>query len=150
MEGIFKKVLFPGVLSVILVLPFGFISEQFLSYRPQVFTLWGHARLVFYWYMTPGFLVGGALGAWVSRYLGGDLRERLASGGFLALAGLGACILPLPLAFAIDPHVSSRTFSETLTGHIFSQAVVPSIPLLLGSSPFLFSSSERPDGAVAA
>ena len=138
MSSLFRKMLLPGVLMVLIVQAFA-IPLGYLGFRPHAYLFWHYAAFVSYWFLMPGFLVAAAMGAWYSRHQGGDFRDRLVAGTFYAIASLFACVLPLPLAFVVDPHVAWSTRFEAVTGYILSQVVVPGIPMLLGTLPFLFS-----------
>ncbi len=142
---LFSTVLFPGVVMTAVVVPYAFVFENLLGFRPQAHLFWNHAAFVYYWYMMPGFFVGAALATWYSRRRGANVPERLMAGCFLALASFAAVVLPTPLALAIDPHVPWLHRFETLTGYLLSQVIVPGIPMLLGALPFLLSGEKQID-----
>lgn len=145
MRRVYTTVFVPGILMTAVVVPYAITLENYLGFRPHAYMFWRHAAFVYYWYMMPGFFVASALGTWYSRRRGGNVWERLAAGMFFALASLAAIVLPTPLALAIDPHVAWATRFEAFAGYMLSQVIVPGIPMLLGSLPFLFSREKEID-----
>ncbi len=138
MNKIFTRVLIPGILSTAVVVPFAILFEGFLGFRPHAYLFWHRAAFVYYAYLMPAFCLGSLLAAWCSHRNGGNVRERLVSGMFYAIASFLAIVLPLPLALVIDRNIPWQPKLETLAGYLLSQVIVPGIPMLLGTLPFLF------------
>lgn len=142
MEDSFSKVLLPGVVSAFGVGVYSIIFEQYLGFHPQATFFWGQAAFVFYWYMVPAFLMGGMIGAGYSRFKGGSLRQRLNAGLFLVIVNLCIFMLPFPIALFHGGSVETSLKFQALAGYMLSQVIVPAIPMLIGTLPFILNSKD--------
>ncbi len=150
MRDSFRKVLLPGVVSAAAVGTYAFIFEQLLHYRAHATFIAPNIAFVSYWYMWPAFLLGGIIGAWYSRFNGGTIRQRLNAGLFLAVVNFCAFVLPFPIAMIIDHRVPAINMAQAMAGYALSQVLVPGIPMLIGTLPFLRKTSQPPQDLAAA
>ncbi len=144
MSSLTSKVLLPGFVATCFVVPLGLFFERVLGCQPYVYLMWHHVRFAYYWHMMPLFFLGSIIGAWCSRYRGGNLIERFSAGMFFAIAGIIAYLVPLPFALAMDWREAWSPRLETVLGYMLSQVVVPGVPMLLGTLPFLLSDKFTP------
>lgn len=138
----FSKVLLPGVVSTFAVGVYSIIFEQYLGFHAQAGFFWGQAAFVSYWYMVPAFLMGGMIGAGYSRFKGGSVRQRLNAGLFMAILSLCIIIVPFLIALFHEGNVEMSLKFQALAGYLLSQVIVPGIPMLIGTMPFLGKSKD--------
>ena len=143
MKDFFHRVLLPGVLTATVVGIYGQELEQHLQVRPHIYSFWHSGVFAFYGYMMPAFALGGALGAWYSRHLGGTVRQRALSGTFPAIINFCLFVVPFPFTLAIDRGVGFLTKLQALSGYTLSQVLVPGLAMLLGTLPFLIAPERR-------
>jgi hypothetical protein len=128
----------------------GIALEQGLQFHPKAYFIFDHAAFIWYWYMMPVFFMGGLLGAWLSRLRGGSKRQRLNAGLFLVVVSFCAFVLPFVLSLFIDRHVPFTMKFQAMLGYCLSQVIVPSIPMVLGTVPFLRDEPEFRESTASA
>jgi hypothetical protein len=113
---------------------------QWSGMRPRLLWL-GHMCMTFYWPWIAALPIFGALGAYLSRRVGGDLRTRLLAGllPVLWLGLLGIVTMPLELAHQGLTLFSFGYFVLAMTNWV----VIPGLALLAGTLPFLHFPGQR-------
>jgi hypothetical protein len=81
--------------------------------------------------------VVGAVAAYWSRRAGGTVLHQLIAALAPAIALLGLFLLILPWAMIVDKNVSHHTLLSGLLVLTVSWVLLPSVPLLIGTAPFL-------------
>jgi hypothetical protein len=89
-----------------------------------------------------GQIAFGALGAFLSRRVGGNHLARIVAGTFPAIVMLASCVIVIPASALMEHNDFIFHNPGRLWWGAFLWAVVPAFTLLLGVAPFLRESQE--------
>src|SRR5580698_7682721 len=92
----------------------------------RVYTVWSVAQIAF-----------GALGAFLSRRVGGSRMARVVAATFPAIVMLATCAIVIPVSALMQHNDFIFHNPGRLWWGAFLWAVVPAVTLLLGATPFL-------------
>jgi len=84
-----------------------------------------------------GQIAFGALGAFLSRRVGGNRIARIVAGTFPAIVMLASCVIVIPVSALMQHNDFIFHNPGRLWWGAFLWAVVPAVTLLLGAAPFL-------------
>ncbi len=115
-------------------------------------TLGGHVR--FPWLNNPAMMfflpwtlalpIIGALGALISRWLGGRPRESLLAGLFPSATMCAVFILVAPGALLINVHVPKTLLLSGIVGGMLAWVIIPGAALLVGALPVAMARRHEP------
>lgn len=91
----------------------------------------------FYFLWLLAQVVCGALGAFLSRSMGGTRASRIAAGAFPAIAMFLLCGLVIPISAVFEHNVFVFRHPSGIALGILLWAAAPGVALLVGASPFL-------------
>jgi hypothetical protein len=90
-----------------------------------------------------GQIAFGALGAFLSRRVGGSRIARIVAGTFPAIVMLASCVIVIPVSALMEHNNFIFHNPGRLWWGAFLWAVVPAITLLIGAAPFLQAPSKH-------
>jgi hypothetical protein len=90
-----------------------------------------------------GQIAFGALGAFLSRRVGGSRMARVVAGTFPAIVMLASCVIVIPVSALMQHNDFIFHNPGRLWWGAFLWAVAPAVTLLLGAAPFLQEPSKR-------
>jgi hypothetical protein len=90
-----------------------------------------------------GQIACGALGAFLSRRVGGTRMARMVAGTFPAIVMLASCVIVIPVSALMQHNDFIFHNPGRLWWGAFLWAVVPAVTLLLGAAPFLEEPSKQ-------
>jgi hypothetical protein len=90
-----------------------------------------------------GQIAFGALGAFLSRRVGGSRMARMVAAAFPAIVMLASCVIVIPASALMEHNDFIFHNPGRLWWGAFLWAVVPAVTLLLGAAPFLQEPSKR-------
>jgi hypothetical protein len=138
-----KTLWLPALASLFASSLFLFVLTE-ISMRPPLLVRLnsGAARWLYATWII-GQIACGALGAFLSRRVGGSRTARVVAGTFPAIVMLASCVIVIPVSALMEHNDFIFHNPGRLWWGAFLWAVVPALTLLLGAAPFLRESQIR-------
>jgi hypothetical protein len=142
-----RQVLVPGMLAL-------FVSQaaqMVIRHTPPPFE---SAMLTFSWMVGASTVaqfiawmvavaLAGALGAWLSRRLGGRPGQRLTAALFPALSMMGLMVFIIVVTALTRPHELTKAPAAEFYRYLMTWVLAPGLTATLGALPFLFGAARR-------
>jgi hypothetical protein len=133
----------PALASLLAASLFLFLLTEISLQPPLLVRLHSGAGQWLYAVWIIGQIAFGALGAFLSRRVGGSRMARIVAGTFPAIVMLAACLVVIPVSALLEHNDFIFHNPGRLWLGAFLWAVVPGVTLLLGAAPFLKESTLR-------
>jgi hypothetical protein len=133
----------PALASIFASSLFLFVLTE-LSMQPKLLVRlnFGAARWLYITWLI-GQIAFGALGAFLSRRVGGSRIVRMIAATFPAIVMLASCAIVIPVSALMEHNDFIFHNPGRLWWGAFLWAVIPAVTLLLGAAPFLKEPSKR-------
>jgi hypothetical protein len=122
---------------------FLFVLTEISMRPPMLVRLHSGAAQQLYAVWIIGQIAFGALGAFLSRRVGGSRIARIVAGTFPAIVMLASCVIVIPASALMQHNDFIFHNPGRLWWGAFLWAVVPAVTLLLGAAPFLQEPAKR-------
>jgi hypothetical protein len=133
----------PALASLFASSLFLFVLTEISMYPPMLVRLHSGAAQQLYAVWIIGQIAFGALGAFLSRRVGGSRMARVVAGTFPAIVMLASCVIVIPVSALMEHNDFIFHNPGRLWWGAFLWAVVPAVTLLLGAAPFLQEPAKR-------
>jgi hypothetical protein len=138
-----KSLWLPALASLFASSLFLFVLTEISMRAPMLVRLHSGAAQQLYAVWIIGQIACGALGAFLSRRVGGSRTARIVAGTFPAIVMLASCVIVIPASALMEHNDFIFHNPGRLWWGAFLWAVVPAVTLLLGAAPFLQGPSKH-------
>jgi hypothetical protein len=138
-----KSLWLPALASLFASSLFLFVLTEISMRAPMLVRLHSGAAQQLYAVWIIGQIACGALGAFLSRRVGGNRAARIVAGTFPAIVMLASCVIVIPASALMEHNDFIFHNPGRLWWGAFLWAVVPAVTLLLGAAPFLQAPSKH-------
>jgi VIT1/CCC1 family predicted Fe2+/Mn2+ transporter len=138
-----KSLWLPALASLFASSLFLFVLTELSMRAPLLVRLNSGAAQWLYAVWIVGQIAFGALGAFLSRRVGGSRMARVVAGTFPAIVMLASCVIVIPVSALMQHNDFIFHNPGRLWWGAFLWAVAPAVTLLLGAAPFLQEPSKR-------
>jgi hypothetical protein len=132
-----KSLWLPALASLFASSLFLFVLTEISMRAPMLVRLHSGAAQQLYAVWIIGQIAFGALGAFLSRRVGGSRIARIVAGTFPAIVMLASCVIVIPASALMEHNDFIFHNPGRLWWGAFLWALVPAVTLLLGAAPFL-------------
>jgi hypothetical protein len=138
-----KSLWLPALASLFGSSLFLFVLTEISMRPPLLVRLHSGAAQLLYAVWMIGQIAFGALGAFLSRRVGGSRMARVIAATFPAIVMLATCAIVIPVSALMEHNDFIFHNPGRLWWGAFLWAVAPAVTLLLGAAPFLHEPSKR-------